>query len=48
MNVSVFPNRIKIGTDSLFKKIFNVLTMLVLNPFQARDTGLGKNGTVML
>jgi uncharacterized protein involved in outer membrane biogenesis len=42
-NVSVFPDPIKTGTDSLFKKIFNVLTMLVLSPFQPRDLGLGKD-----
>ena len=42
-NVSVFPDPIKTGTDSLFKKIFNVLTMLVLSPFQPRDFGLGKD-----
>ena len=41
--VSVFPDPIKTGTDSLFKKIFNVLTMLVLSPFQPRDLGLGKD-----
>jgi uncharacterized protein involved in outer membrane biogenesis len=42
-NVSVFPDPIKTGTDSLFKKIFNVLTMLVLSPLQPRDLGLGKD-----
>jgi uncharacterized protein involved in outer membrane biogenesis len=42
-NVSVFPDPIKTGTDSVFKKIFNVLTMLVLSPFQPRDFGLGKD-----
>jgi uncharacterized protein involved in outer membrane biogenesis len=42
-NVSVFPDPIKTGTDSLFKKVFNVLTMLVLSPFQPRDFGLGKD-----
>ena len=42
-DVSVFPDPIKTGTDSLFKKIFNVLTMLVLSPLQPRDLGLGKD-----
>jgi hypothetical protein len=42
-NVSVFPDPIKTGTDSLFKKIFNVLTMLVLSPVQPRDLGFGKD-----
>ena len=40
-NVSFFPDPIKTGTDSVFKKIFNVLTMLVLSPFQPRDLGRG-------
>jgi hypothetical protein len=39
----VFPDPIKTGTDSLFKKIFNVLTMLVLTPLQPRDLGQGKD-----
>jgi hypothetical protein len=42
-NVSVFPDPIKTGTDSLPKKIFNVLTMLVISPFQPRDLGQGKD-----
>jgi AsmA family protein len=42
-NVSVFPDPIKTGTDSLLKKIFNAVTMLVLSPFQPRDLGLGKD-----
>jgi uncharacterized protein involved in outer membrane biogenesis len=42
-DVSAFPDPIKTGTDSLFKKIFNVLTMLVLSPLQPRDLGLGKD-----
>jgi AsmA family protein len=42
-DVSAFPDPIKTGTDSLFKKIFNVLTMLVLSPVQPRDLGLGKD-----
>ena len=40
-NLSVFPDPIKTGTDSWIKKIFNVLTMLVLSPFQPRDIGQG-------
>src|SRR4030095_5301822 len=42
-NISVFPDPIKTGTDSLFKKIFNVLTMLVMTPLQPRDLGQGKD-----
>src|SRR4029078_9175198 len=42
-NISVFPDPIKTGTDSLFKKIFNVLTMLVLAPLQPRKLGQGKD-----
>jgi uncharacterized protein involved in outer membrane biogenesis len=42
-NISVFPDPIKTGTDSLFKKIFNVLTMLVLAPLQPRNLGQGKD-----
>jgi AsmA family protein len=42
-NVSVFPDPIKTGTDSWYKKIFNVLTMLVMSPLQPRDLGLGKD-----
>ncbi|MGN6720183.1 MAG: AsmA family protein, partial [Candidatus Binatia bacterium] len=42
-NISVFPDPIKTGTDSVFKKIFNVLTMLVLTPFQPRNVGQGKD-----
>ncbi len=42
-NISVFPDPIKTGTDSLFKKLFNVLTMLVLTPLQPRDLGQGKD-----
>jgi AsmA family protein len=41
--VSAFPDPIKTGTDSLFKKILNVVTMLVLSPFQPRDLGQGKD-----
>jgi AsmA family protein len=42
-NISVFPDPIKTGTDSLFQKLFNVLTMLVLTPLQPRDLGQGKD-----
>jgi len=42
-DVSVFPDPIKTGTDSLLKKIFNVLTMLVISPLQPRDLGQGKD-----
>jgi AsmA family protein len=42
-NVSVFPDPIKTGTDSVLKKIFNVLTMIVLSPLQPRDLGQGKD-----
>jgi len=42
-NISVFPDPIKTGTDSLFKKIFNVITMLVMTPLQPRDLGQGKD-----
>jgi AsmA family protein len=42
-NISVFPDPIKTGTDSLFKKIVNVLTLLVTSPFQPRDFGQGED-----
>jgi uncharacterized protein involved in outer membrane biogenesis len=42
-DLSVFPDPIKTGTDSLLKKIFNVLTMLVMTPLQPRDLGQGKD-----
>ncbi len=42
-NISVFPDPIKTGTDSLFKKLFNVLAMLVMTPLQPRDLGQGKD-----
>jgi AsmA family protein len=42
-NISVFPDPIKTGTDSVVKKIFNVLTLLILSPFQPRDLGQGKD-----
>ena len=42
-DISVFPDPIKTGTDSLFKKIFNVLTLLVTSPIQPRDVGQGKD-----
>ena len=42
-NISVFPDPIKTGTDSLVKKIFNVLMMLLTSPIQPRDVGQGKD-----
>jgi uncharacterized protein involved in outer membrane biogenesis len=42
-NVSAFPDPIKTGTDSILKKIFNVLTMLLISPLQPRDLGQGKD-----
>jgi len=42
-NISAFPDPIKTGTDSLFKKFFNVLTLLVTSPLQPRDFGQGED-----
>src|SRR5258706_7940269 len=42
-NISVFPDPIKTGTDSLLQKIVNVLTLLVTSPFQPRDYGQGED-----
>ena len=42
-NISAFPDPIKTGTDSLVKKIFNVLALLVSSPLQPRDLGQGKD-----
>lgn len=42
-NISVFPDPIKTGTESLFAKIFNVFVMLALSPLQPRDLGLAKD-----
>ncbi len=42
-NVSVFPDPIKTGTESLLAKIFNVFVMLVLSPLQPRDLGLAQD-----
>jgi uncharacterized protein involved in outer membrane biogenesis len=42
-NISAFPDPIKIGTESLFAKIFNVFVMLALSPLQPRDLGLAKD-----
>ena len=42
-NISVFPDPIKTGTDSLVKKIFNILALLVTLPVQPRDFGQGKD-----
>jgi hypothetical protein len=41
--VSVFPDPLKTGTESLFQKIFNVLLMLGFSPLQPRDFWLGKD-----
>jgi uncharacterized protein involved in outer membrane biogenesis len=42
-NVSVFPDPLKTGTDSLLKKVFNVLVMLALSPLQPRDLAMGRD-----
>ncbi len=42
-NITVFPDPIKTGTDSLVKKIFNVLALLVSSPIQPRDLGQGED-----
>jgi len=42
-NISAFPDPIKTGTDSFFKKLVNVLTLLVTSPFQPRDFGQGED-----
>ena len=42
-NISVFPDPIKTGTDSLFKKIVNVLMLLGTSPIQPRDFGQGED-----
>jgi uncharacterized protein involved in outer membrane biogenesis len=42
-NMSVFPDPIKTGTESLLAKAFNVLVMLALSPLQPRDLGLAKD-----
>ena len=42
-DVSVFPDPLKTGTESLLAKIFNVFLMLGLSPFQPRDIWLGKD-----
>jgi uncharacterized protein involved in outer membrane biogenesis len=42
-SISFFPDPIKTGTDSLVKKVFNVLTLLLTSPFQPRDVGQGKD-----
>ncbi|MDZ4344394.1 MAG: hypothetical protein U1E51_18390, partial [Candidatus Binatia bacterium] len=34
---------IKTGTDSLVKRIFNVVALLVSSPIQPRDLGQGKD-----
>ena len=40
-NITVFPDPIKTGTDSLVKRIFNVLALLVSSPLQPRDLAQG-------
>jgi uncharacterized protein involved in outer membrane biogenesis len=42
-NISVFPDPIKTGTESLIAKIFNVLVLLVTSPLQPRDLGIAKD-----
>ncbi|MDO8700527.1 MAG: AsmA family protein [Deltaproteobacteria bacterium] len=42
-NISAFPDPIKTGTDSLVKRIFNVVALLVSSPIQPRDLGQGKD-----
>jgi uncharacterized protein involved in outer membrane biogenesis len=42
-NISVFPDPIKTGTESLLAKIFNVLVVLVTSPLQPRDLGIAKD-----
>jgi AsmA family protein len=42
-NISVFPDPIKTGTDSLLKKIFNAIAVLITTPFQPRDLAQGKD-----
>jgi uncharacterized protein involved in outer membrane biogenesis len=42
-NISAFPDPIKTGTDSFFKKLLNVVTLLVTSPFQPRDFGQGED-----
>jgi uncharacterized protein involved in outer membrane biogenesis len=42
-NISVFPDPIKTGTESLLAKIFNVFVMLALSPLQPRDLGLAQD-----
>jgi hypothetical protein len=42
-NISAFPDPIKTGTDSFFKKLVNVVTLLVMSPFQPRDFGQGED-----
>ena len=41
-NISAFPDPIKTGTDSLVKKIFNILALLVSIPIQPRDLRAGE------
>lgn len=41
--ISVFPDPLKTGTESLLAKIFNVFVMLALSPLQPRDLGLARD-----
>jgi hypothetical protein len=42
-NISVFPDPIKTGTESLLAKVFNVFLMLAMSPFQPRDLAMGRD-----
>ncbi|MBI4528847.1 MAG: AsmA family protein [Deltaproteobacteria bacterium] len=42
-SISVFPDPLRTGTESLFAKIFNVFVMIALMPVQPRDLGLGRD-----
>ncbi|HEU4346100.1 MAG TPA: AsmA family protein [Candidatus Binatia bacterium] len=41
--ISAFPDPLKTGTDSLLKKIFNVLVTLATSVFQPRDLATGRD-----
>jgi uncharacterized protein involved in outer membrane biogenesis len=42
-NISVFPDPIKTGTESLLAKVFNVFMMLAMSPLQPRDLATGRD-----
>lgn len=42
-DISAFPDPLKTGTDSLLKKIFNVLVTLATSVFQPRDIASGRD-----